>query len=197
LAKKYVELVRKMYRRDSIEHGFAATREAIWGIAKVMLIKDEIYVSYLLTRYEKKQRDIAKYAIDVANGDRILYRHHTRPEFNLGKRRIRLNITTRDWMLNLVRRAKFLRRLPGWHRRESAFREWYISLLDRVDLSRDYQRSVEILRCTADVSGYREVRYPKMDRVRALVEEQLRDGSQIETSVRQGVLNGFRATVRV
>ena len=30
----------------------------IIGLAKVMLIKDEPYVSYLLTRYEKKQRDM-------------------------------------------------------------------------------------------------------------------------------------------
>jgi indolepyruvate ferredoxin oxidoreductase len=59
-----------------------------------MLIKDEPYVSYLLTRYEKKQRDMAKYGIDAANGDRLVYRHHTSPEFNIGKRRIRLRMTT-------------------------------------------------------------------------------------------------------
>ena len=75
-------------------HEFAATHAAIWNLAKVMLIKDEPYVAYLLTRYEKKQRDIAKYGVDVANGDRIVYRHHTSPEFNIGKRRIRFNITT-------------------------------------------------------------------------------------------------------
>ena len=32
-----------------------------------MLIKDEVYVSYLLTRFEKKQRDIAKYGGDPDN----------------------------------------------------------------------------------------------------------------------------------
>ena len=50
---------------------FAATQAVIWNLAKVMLIKDEPYVSYLLTRYEKKQRDIAKYDVDVSNGDRL------------------------------------------------------------------------------------------------------------------------------
>ena len=49
---------------------FAATHAAIWNLAKVMLIKDEPYVAYLLTRYEKKQRDIAKYGVDVSNGDK-------------------------------------------------------------------------------------------------------------------------------
>ena len=79
-----------VYRRDGADRSFAATHAAIWNLAKVMLIKDEPYVAYLLTRYEKKQRDIAKYGVDVSNGDRIVYRHHTSPEFNIGKYRVRL-----------------------------------------------------------------------------------------------------------
>ena len=100
-----------------------------------MLIKDEPYVAYLLTRYEKKQRDIAKYGVDVANGDRIVYRHHTSPEFNIGRWRIRLKHHHHaTGMLQLVSRCKWWRKLPGWHRREAAFRDWYIGLLDRIDL---------------------------------------------------------------
>ncbi len=100
-----------------------------------MLIKDEPYVAYLLTRHEKRQRDIAKYGVDVANGDRLVYRHHTSPEFNLGKHRVRFKITTSDWQLNLVRHMKWWRKIPGWHARETAFRDWYVSLLDRVSLN--------------------------------------------------------------
>ncbi|HMB96730.1 MAG TPA: DUF6537 domain-containing protein, partial [Tepidisphaeraceae bacterium] len=197
LARRYVDLIRGVYRRDSAEQRFAATREAIWGIAKVMLIKDEIYVSYLLTRYEKKHRDILKYGIDVANGDHIVYRHHTRPEFNIGKRRVRLNITTRDWMLNVVRRMKWVRSFPGWHRRETSFREWYIGLLDRLDLAHDYDGALKILRCHQDVSGYREIRYPKMDRAKTMVENELGNASKVEIKIRQDVMSGFRATARV
>ena len=91
---------------------FAATIAAIWNLAKVMLIKDEVYVSYLLTRFEKKQRDIAKYGVDVSNGDRIVYRHHTSPEFNVGKYRVRLRITTRDWHLKLVQPHEVVAQAP-------------------------------------------------------------------------------------
>ncbi len=175
LARKYLHLVKSVYRKDSAAHGYAATRAAIWNIAKVILIKDEVYVSYLLTRHEKKQRDIAKYNVDVANGDKIVYRHHTQPEFNLGKWRFRLKISTSDWMLNIVRRLKFLRNLPGWHMRDQAFRDWYLALLNRVDLSTDagYERGVKVLSCVDDVSGYREIRYPKMQRAREWVEQEL------------------------
>jgi indolepyruvate ferredoxin oxidoreductase len=175
LARRYVELVRGVYKRDSAPNRFAATSAAIWNLAKVMLIKDEPYVAYLLTRYEKKQRDIVKYGVDVSNGDRIVYRHHTSPEFNIGKWRIRMKITTRDWHLNVVRRMKWWRKLPGWHRRETEFRDWYASLLDRVNLATPeaYEQALRILRCAEQVSGYREVRYPKMNEVRTSVEAEL------------------------
>lgn len=165
LARRYVDLVRSVYKRDSRQHHFAATTAAIWNLAKVMLIKDEPYVAYLLTRYEKKQRDLVKFGVDVANGDRLVYKHHTNPELVVGPWRVRFKITTRDWMLELVRRCTFLRHLPGWHARETAFRDWYITLLSRIDLKTDesYAQSLTALRCPENVTGYREVRYPKME----------------------------------
>jgi hypothetical protein len=175
LARRYLELVRGIYRRDATEHDFAATGAVIWNLAKVLLIKDEPYVAYLLTRYEKKQRDIAKYGLDVSNGDSIIYRHHTSPEFHIGRLRIRLRITTRDWHLRLVRSMKWLRRLPGWHKRETEFRDWYISLLDRVSLcgSAAYEQALAALKSPEPVTGYREVRYPKQDQARLAVEAEL------------------------
>jgi indolepyruvate ferredoxin oxidoreductase len=179
LARTYIELVRNVYKRDSRQRHFAATAAAIWNLAKVMLIKDEPYVAYLLTRYEKKQRDLAKYGVDVANGDRLVYKHHTNPELVIGRYRLRFKITTRDWMLKLVRQCKWLRRLPGWHARETQFRDWYIALLLRVDLEAEesYAQGLKALRCPEEVSGYREVRYPKMEQARATAEAALGRGA--------------------
>ena len=197
-AKAYVEQVRKMFRRDSKEHDWQATRAVVWNLAKVMLIKDEPYVAYLLTRYEKKQRDLVKYSVDVANGDRLVYRHHTSPEFNLGKHRIRLRINTSDWQLALVRRMKWWRKLPGWHTREVGFRDWYGSLLARVSLNdANYAAAVETLRSPEEVTGYREVRYPKMEAVRARVEGELTRLPRVELAVHRNVLEGLRTPTGV
>jgi indolepyruvate ferredoxin oxidoreductase len=168
--------VRGVYRRDSAQRTFAATAAVILNMAKVILIKDEPYVSYLLTRYEKKHRDIAKYGVDVLNGDRLRYRHHTSPEFNILGMRIRLRMNTSDWQLRLVSHMKWWRKLPGWHKREAQFRDWYAGLLERVNLNTDsgYALALTALRCPEQVSGYREVRYPKMDQVRQTIEAQLR-----------------------
>jgi indolepyruvate ferredoxin oxidoreductase len=197
-AKRYLELVRTIYRRDSAEKKFAATHAAIWNLSKVMLIKDEPYVAYLLTRYEKKQRDLTKYAVDVANGDKLVYRHYTSPEFNVGRFRIRLKITTTDWQLNLVRQMKWWRKLPGWHHREVAFRDWYISLLDRVSLNdANYTDSVQLLKCPEQVSGYREVRYPKMDETRKRIETELTRVPSVEATLNRSVLDSLRSPTRV
>ncbi len=197
-AKRYMEAVRAVYRRDSAEKGYAATQAVIWNLAKVMLIKDEPYVAYLLTRYEKKQRDLAKYAVDVSNGDRLVYRHHTSPEFNVGPYRFRMRITTTDWQLNLVRHMKWWRSLPGWHAREVGFRDWYLSLLDRVSLNdANYAASVDVLKCVEPVTGYREVRYPKMDAAKATTEAALTRVPKVEVDVRRGVLSNLRTPTSV
>ncbi len=197
-AKKYIDLVRGIYRRDNQQHGYAATHAAIWNLAKVMLIKDEPYVAYLLTRYEKKQRDISKYAVDVANGDKLVYRHHTSPEFNLGKHRIRFQITTTDWQLNIVRHMKWWRKLPGWHNREVAFRDWYIGLLDRVGLSdQNYATALSVLKSPEEVTGYREVRYPKMDKAKQQVESNLLSTPKVEVQIKREVLENLRTPAGV
>jgi indolepyruvate ferredoxin oxidoreductase len=171
----------------------------IWNLAKVMLIKDEPYVAYLLTRYEKKERDIRKYGVDVSNGDRIVYRHHTSPEFNIGKYRIRLKITTSDWQLKLVRHMKWWRKLPGWHKREVAFREWYVGLLDRINLTHDvgYAQALRVLNAPQDVSGYREVRYPKMDATVKAIDAELSRLPKVEVATKRDVLGSLRTPTHV
>lgn len=199
-AVRYVDLVRRMYQRDDTRRAYGATVAVIWNLAKVMLIKDEVYVSYLLTRYEKHVRDIAKYNVDEANGDRIAYKHHTSPEFNIGPWRIRLKLTTRDWQLKLVRHMKWWRKLPGWHKREVAFRDWYIALLDRVALASpaEYERALSVLKSPEQVSGFREIRYPKQDAAREAVEAELSRSlstSKLELQLNREVLAGVREEV--
>ena len=130
-----------------------------------MLIKDEPYVAAMLTSPEKYKRDRRRYNVNPADGDRIIYRHFNQPEFVLFGRALRLPpIKTRDWQLRFVARARFLRKLFFPHREERAFRDWYMGLVDRFDWQgdRDYTRWLSALSAPADVTGYREIRYPRM-----------------------------------
>lgn len=181
-AKRYLDLIKFVFSRDTAEHGFAATRAAIRNLAKVMLIKDEIYVAHLLTSDEKLERDRQRYDVDEARGDRVQYSHINRPQFDIWGFKIEFDIRTRNWQLNIMKRLKFLRRLlPEWHRAEKQFRDWYAGLLLRFDHSSaaQYNLWLEIFRCPESVTGYRHIRHPKQAAARKSAEAALARLSQI------------------
>ena len=168
-AKRYCDRLVETFHRDHPSRNYEATRAVVWNLAKVMLIKDEIYVSAMLTSPEKYKRDRRRYNVNESRGDRILYKHHNRPEFDFIGRHFRFEWKSRDWQLRVMAGQQWLRKaLPKWHERERYHRDHYETLVDRFDADahrndRDYARWVAILRTPETVTGYREVRYPKID----------------------------------
>jgi indolepyruvate ferredoxin oxidoreductase len=175
----YLDRVMEAYKRDRGEFEFAATKAVVRYLYKVIAIKDEVWVSHLLTSEEKRRRDYQRYRIDPARGDRIRYVHLNRPEIDLLSVKLRFHIKSRPWMLRVMKHLKFLRRLPGWHARERYFRDRYLQLVDRFRYhSRDsYREFVDVLRSAEDVRGFVEVRYPTMveplRRIEALLQNPL------------------------
>jgi indolepyruvate ferredoxin oxidoreductase len=167
-AQKYIRQVLEMHELDSAAENFRATRVLIWNLHRVMAIKDEVYVAHLLTSEEKLRRDRARYDVDPERGDEIHYHHLNRPEFNLLGIRLAWNMKTRNWMLRIMRRMRWLRRaLPQWHTKEKDFREWYRQTAQEAAFYLNqpgaYSKVVELLKLPEAVTGYREVRYPKID----------------------------------
>ena len=67
-----------------------------------------------------------------------------------------------------MRRQRWLRRaLPQWHAKEKDFREWYRKAAQEaayyLNQPDAYERVVELLNLPEVVTGYREVRYPKIN----------------------------------
>lgn len=165
-ARKYLDRVMATLKKDTKAADFAATQAVVKYLHKVMEIKDEIYVAHLLTSPEKYEKDARRYKVDLAGGDRIVYRHFNRPEFDILGLKVMFDLKSQDWMLNVMKHLKFLRRvLPGWHVKEKAFREWYGQLVDRFEYTspEQYARWVEALSVPEEVRGYRKIRYPKME----------------------------------
>lgn len=174
-AQRYIEKIEQIYEKDS--DGFQATTAAIKYLHKVMLIKDEVYVSHLLTSKEKLARDKIRYNVDEKNGDKIKYLHLNRPHFTVMGLEIEHDINARNWVLHLMKRMKFLRRwLSQWHAREKEFREWYIrEVIDTFSPTDDesYSKHVKALESVENVRGYREIRYPTMEEAKKTVEKLL------------------------
>jgi indolepyruvate ferredoxin oxidoreductase len=165
-AEDYVARLLRLHAKDSAAQNFAATEAALWNLHRVMAIKDEVYVAYLLSSEEKYEHDRDRYNVRPELGDRMIHHHLNRPEFTLGGYTLRFKLKARPWMLRLMRRAKFLRRmLPAWHSREKEFRAWYFDLADQFAAPADsasYAAWLKILRLPEEATGYREVRYPRM-----------------------------------
>ncbi len=175
-ARSYAERVRTTYGRDRAQFGFAATKAVIWYLFKMMAIKDEVYVAYLLSAPDKLERDRARYQVDPLRGDRIEYRHFNRPSFPLFGREIEFAWSSKHWQLRLMSRAKLLRRLlPHWHGRERDFRDWYAKLVDGFAYAdpQSYELYAQVLRVPEMVRGYRQIRYPTMIEAQRRVERLL------------------------
>lgn len=178
-AKTYVRRVWQTYKRDRSDMNFSATRAVIHNLFKVTAIKDEIFVAHLLTSPEKRARDMERYRIDPAQGDTIQYVHFNRPQFTIFGRDIEFDLDTKDWQLTLMKRLKILRKiLPGWHRKEKAFRDWYMNLVDDFNYFKDeknYETFVGLLELPEQVRGYRDVRYPKMEEAYRTSQQRLKE----------------------
>ena len=184
-ARRYCSRIVHAASLDRSDRGFELTLTVVRNLARVMLIKDEVYVSTLLTSDQKRRRDLERFNVDPDAGDQIIYRRVHRPEFNLLRRRITFEWTSRNWQLRLMSRLGWLRRLmPRWHQRERQFRDWYERLVDQLDLTPDstpeqYQQWVEVLGTPQMVSGFREVAYPKMVAARRRSERLLAVGRAV------------------
>ncbi|MCH9023141.1 MAG: hypothetical protein IID32_10315, partial [Planctomycetes bacterium] len=153
------------------------------NLAKVMLIKDEIYVATMLTDSEKYKRDRRRFNVNLSQGDRISYRHYNVPEVHLFGRIYRLPpVRTRDWQLKILSRLKFLRPILFKHACESDFRDWYEQeLVEKLEWHgpKDYKRWVAILSVPETVTGFREIRYPKIEAARARGEKLLKTDPEL------------------
>src|SRR6059036_172566 len=182
-AKRYVDRILEVFAIDRPEKNYAATKAAILNLAKVSLIKDEIYTPLLLTDDEKLERDKIRYNVDEENGDRINYEHLNRPEFEILGKQVRFNLPqwlAHNWLMNIFKHARFTRSILtrwGWHKRELGFRDWYNDEVIGFFLktaNKSYELALRGLRVINDpyrpsefaVTGFREVIYPKMEKAR-------------------------------
>ena len=167
-ALKYLNLIYTVYDKDFESENYRATRLLIHNLHRVMVIKDEVHVAHLLTSARKLERDRITYDVAPTRGDKISYRHFTTPQFTLFGRDFRFKIITYNWMLNAMKRLKFLRSMmPGWHRPQKEFVGWYLESVVEKFIARQgdfpsYRAFCEAINTPESAKGYREVRYPGM-----------------------------------
>jgi indolepyruvate ferredoxin oxidoreductase len=135
---------------------------AVRALAKTYWIKDEVYVSHLMVSPLKVWRDKSRYS-KLGRGHKVI--HINRPAFDVLGKKVEFDFSPKNWMLNLMRRMRILRKLmPQWHKKERAIaQEIRAQLLSMSKLSEGVRRAR--LMELDNIKGYREVRYQKAQRL--------------------------------
>ncbi|MCD6303818.1 MAG: glutamate synthase small subunit, partial [Planctomycetes bacterium] len=142
-ARRYADRLRRTFQKDSPENDYALTRAVVHNLAKATLIKDGPFIAELATHPEKHARDRRKYNVNRANGDRIHYRHYINSSAAVGPWKLRYSLCVPHWTMRLLKRMRFLRRLPAWHRSERMFLARYDARIeDFIAGRKDYQQAL-------------------------------------------------------
>jgi indolepyruvate ferredoxin oxidoreductase len=128
---------------------------AVRILAKTYWVKDEVFVAHLMLSPVQLHSNKLKYS-DLGKTYKVT--HINRPSFDIFSRKIEFDINPKDWMLGMMRHARFLRKLmPNWHRKERA-----ISLKIQDELLNSAFKSNDVLSSLKgldNIKGYRDVRY--------------------------------------
>ncbi len=118
-AQQYADSLSKVFKHDNAQAGYPATAAVAHNLASAMLIKDIFFTAELATSPEKFKRDREKYDVNLANGDRIAYRHLITVTLPIPLWRPTVNIAAPSWLMQIAKRMRWMRRLmPRSHRRK-------------------------------------------------------------------------------
>jgi indolepyruvate ferredoxin oxidoreductase len=141
---------------------------------KTVWIKDEVFVAHLMISPLKKAQDQKRFS---SLGKSFKIQRLNRPAFDVMGKHIEFDFSPREWMLKLMRHARFLRLLmPQWHAKErqmaTAIREELQSILrgltqqatlEKLPQNQEKEKIRERLMQLNNIKGYRQVRYKKAE----------------------------------
>ena len=147
-ARRYADLVTRLYRSDRGDTGRAMTRHAILPLAEAMLIRDPVYVATVATSPGHRRRARRWLNVKPSRGDRLQRRFLTRLDIAAFGRRLRLELRTSDWIAWLA--ALLRHRVPqDWRgtAREREIRALVIHVVEQASRAgaEEYERWCESL----------------------------------------------------
>ena len=147
-------------------HGYAATQAALWNLHRVMAIKDEVYVAWLLSSEEKIERDRDRYNVRPELGDR----HHPPPSqpARIHLRQTHPPLQAQDPALDAAPHAPGEIPAPACSPPGTPGNALSATGISSSPTNStppptapSYATWLKILRLPEEATGYREIRYPK------------------------------------
>ena len=172
-ARRYADLVTRLYRSDRGDTGRAMTRYAILPLAEAMLIRDPVYVATVATSPGHRRRARRWLNVKASRGDRLQRRFLTRLDIAAFGRRLRLEVRTSDWIAWLL--ALLRHRIPqDWRgtAREREIRALVINVVEQATGAGgdQYERWCESLQRVHDQAVDDRLRGMALSELRMLIE---------------------------
>lgn len=124
---------------------------ALRSIVKTYFIKDEVYIAHIMISPMRRIADDKFYG-NLGTSYKKTFLN--RPSFDLGQKKIEFDLSPSQWMLKIMRHARFLRMiLTSWHKVEKKINIEIRSKILREKLSFKELKSLD------NVKGYRQIRY--------------------------------------
>ncbi|MBC7715115.1 MAG: 2-oxoacid:acceptor oxidoreductase family protein, partial [Rhizobacter sp.] len=146
--QSFVNDVKKIVSLYKTEELF---KMALRTLAKTYFIKDEVYIAHMMISPMRRLEDENTFK---ELGSSYKKTFINRPSFDIGDKKVEFDFSPSNWMLKLMRHARFLRRmLPSWHNLEKKISSNIRGKL--LSKSMDFKE----LKALENVKGYRQVRY--------------------------------------
>lgn len=146
----------------SLELNPLELKVAVRTLARTYWVKDEVYVSHLMSSPLKKKTDQQRYR---QLGTKFKVIHLNRPSFDVLGKKIEFDFSPTRWMLKIMRHLRILRVLmPSWHKLEKQIAveiRKELLAIGKVSTEKRWEK----LKQLENIKGYREVRYKKARQV--------------------------------
>ncbi|MBP9680187.1 MAG: 2-oxoacid:acceptor oxidoreductase family protein [Bacteriovorax sp.] len=129
---------------------------AVRTLAKTYFIKDEVFIAHVMISPMRRKNDEELYGMLGQSYNKTFI---NRPSFVIGSRKVEFDFSPKEWMLKMMRHARFLRpMLKQWHKEERAIAQKIRQKLLAEKLSYSELKKLE------NIKGYRDTRYEKASR---------------------------------
>ena len=154
----------KQYFKDlhKLHEGYPHDKDFVLAVkilTRSYFIKDEVFVSHLLSSSMRLELDRLQYG---NLGSSYQLTNINKPEFVIFGKHIKFDINPKPWMFKIMRKLRILRKLlPEWHSKEKQINQQIKSaVLEEIAALPSDQRKNK-LEALERIKGYREVLYAK------------------------------------
>jgi len=174
-ARRYAQLVHRVYEADRGDAGRELSRLIIVPLADALLPRDLVYLGVMATSLDHRRRTRERLGVRVARGDQLNRRYLNRLDLLAFGWRVRVDFRTSDWPARMIAIAGPLIPKPlRQTRAERDMRDYVVDLVERAadGAALQYRHWVSVFRRLQEQAGENRLRGVPVNALRERIEQE-------------------------